>query len=69
MVLTKSERIEAGKKIHEGEMPGVQAALNIRRAHQGAHEEGLEGLSGPLLLAGSSRGRRAIFLKKVLHPL
>ena len=27
MVLTKSERIEVGKKVHEGEMSGVQAAL------------------------------------------
>ena len=27
MALTKSERIEVGKKIHEGEMSGVQAAL------------------------------------------
>ena len=27
MVLTKSERIEVGKKVHEGEMSGVQAAI------------------------------------------
>ena len=27
MVLTKSERIEVGKKAHEGEMSGVLAAL------------------------------------------
>ena len=27
MVLTKSERIEVGKKVHEGEMSGVTAAI------------------------------------------